>query len=162
MAYRPKPAGPKNEREMFHYIYKELGDVGREIGSIIEGQWQWNDALTGDPGEGYMGSNNVQMDSATELRFSSITSGGALIPPDTLYQPGDIIYVIDEDRAADGRYTIISVDTTNPTYKIFAVTADAGTGNPQQDNIMDVVYIPQATRALNAADIAWIKNRGAP
>ena len=31
MAYRPKPAGPRNIRELFHYLWGEFGAIGREI-----------------------------------------------------------------------------------------------------------------------------------
>ena len=82
------------------------------------------------------------MDSISQLRFSSITYEGEPIPLDTLYKAGDTIYIVGENRAASGRYVVVAVDSSNPTYKIFTVTAEAGTGNPVSNNIMDVAYIP--------------------
>jgi hypothetical protein len=32
MAYVPKPAGPKNLREFFHYLWRELSTIGTDIG----------------------------------------------------------------------------------------------------------------------------------
>lgn len=166
MAYIPKPAGPKNNREMFHYIYRELGAVGREIatGSTIEGRWLWNDSVAGgDPGLGYMSGNSVQMGDITALNFSRETADGESIPPDALYQAGDVVLVLNEDRAAYGRYTIVTTDTTSPDFVIFNVIFEVGTGNPAQDNIMDVAYIPQAARSLTAAEIQWVRDQmGAP
>jgi hypothetical protein len=33
MAYSPRPAGPKNLREFFHWCWKEFGNVGGSIGT---------------------------------------------------------------------------------------------------------------------------------
>ncbi len=32
MAYSPKPAGPRSIRELFHYLWRELTEIGIEIG----------------------------------------------------------------------------------------------------------------------------------
>jgi len=33
MAYRPTPAGPRNLRELFHWLWRELTKIGEEMGS---------------------------------------------------------------------------------------------------------------------------------
>ena len=147
-----------------HIIQQVLGleDALRAAGSAIQGQWLWNDSTAGgDPGKSYMAGNNANMDSITVFYINKTTLGGAQIPPNSIYQPGDLIYIVDEDRAAYGRYEIVTT-ATDTEFTTFNVIPLVGSGNPQQDNVMDAVYLPQSTAAFNAADIAWVKSRGVP
>lgn len=32
MAYSPRPAGPKNLREMFHYLWRNLSEISNDLG----------------------------------------------------------------------------------------------------------------------------------
>jgi len=47
MAYRPKPAGPKSIRALFHYLWRELTAIGVEIESGGGGPGGAHDDLTG-------------------------------------------------------------------------------------------------------------------
>lgn len=140
-----------------HIIQQVLGleDVLQGLLSPIQGEWLWNDSIAGgDPGTGYVASNTTQLSSATQLFISTTTSNGGSIPPVDIYQTGDLIYLVDEDRIAYGRYSIVAADGTDPLFTEFDVIPDFGAGNPQQDNVIDLVYIPQA---LTPAERVWVK-----
>ena len=37
MPFKPDPAGPRNDREMFHYLWREFGKVSTAIEDIEDG-----------------------------------------------------------------------------------------------------------------------------
>ena len=58
MAYKPNPAGPKNLREMFHWVYAELTRIASELGSGGGGSTDHDDLTNVTPDQHHNRSHN--------------------------------------------------------------------------------------------------------
>jgi hypothetical protein len=109
VAYKPTPAGPRNIREMFHYLWRELTRVGEAIGT--EGGGEANTASNLGTGEGLVtpkegvnlpfksligGANITLAASSTTITINGDSSGGGSVP-----DGGAVNTVLTKASAAD-------------------------------------------------------------
>lgn len=104
----------------------------------LTGAWNWNDALSGDPGTGKIGANTIDLNAVTQVRMSKTDADGRLYSYAGTATGSTIIITPDGNSVSgSGKYIITGEPTVFATYADFPVSRQSGNGD-----------IPDGTRAF--------------
>ena len=131
MVWKPTPAGPRNLREMFHWIYRQLNSLSAQVGSA-DGKFDGDrDSVRGKPTAMGVLIGRSMLD-RTGADFAVVNAGGTYTyTPNANFNGTDTFSYTLTDANGDVSTATVTVTVTLPAIQPNAVSVTISSDDPE-------------------------------